>query len=191
MRATFPSEAELKKVIKEYNAVEGGKQTLARLADYLGEKQAGTLVITRLFDAPRKDVWKAWTDPAAFKKWWGPKDFTCPVAKMDLKKGGKYHWCMRGPDGKDYWTTGEFLEVSPMGRLVYTDNFADEKGNVVSPEKYGMTGKWGKMLVTVTLEDNGKRTKMTLKHTGLPAGEMSEMTGAGWNQSFDKLAASL
>lgn len=191
MRAVFPSEAELKKVIKEYNAVEGGKQTLARLKDYLKDAGANTVVITRLFDAPRAAVWKAWTDPVAFMKWWGPKDFMSPVAKMDLRVGGKYHWCMRAPDGKDYWTTGEFLEISPINRLVYSDNFADEKGNVVSPGAYGMTGKWGKMIVTVTLEDIGKRTKMTVHHTGLPAGEMSDMTSGGWNESFDKLAASL
>jgi len=150
------------------------------------------VIITRVFDAPRQLVWRAWTDANHLARWWGPKDFTAPSIKLDLRVGGRYHWCMRAPDGKDYWTTGEFREIDPPEKLVYTDNFADAKGNIVSPKEYGMTGDWQyEMLVAVTLEDLGNRTRMTLKHTGLPRGEMTDMTVAGWNESFDKMAASL
>ena len=150
------------------------------------------LVITRVFDAPRDLVWQAWTDPERFKKWWGPKDFTCPVGQMDVRVGGKYLWCMRGPDGKDYYSTGVYRDIVPTSRLVYTDAFADADGNVVPASHYGLPGEMPlEMLVTVTFEEHEGKTKLTLRHEGLPAGEMSEMTGAGWNQSFDKLAASL
>ena len=150
------------------------------------------LVITRFFNAPRALVWKAWTDPEHLAKWWGPKTFTAPVIKMDVRVGGKYLWCMMDANGAKYWTTGEFQEVVPMERLVYTDSFADENGNVVSPSHYGMLGEWNELnIVTVIFEDAGSQTKMTVRHAGLPAGEMTEMTGAGWNESFDKLADSL
>jgi uncharacterized protein YndB with AHSA1/START domain len=151
------------------------------------------LVITRVFDAPLALVWKVWTDPEPFKQWWGPKTFTCPACKIDLRVGGKYITCMRSSEGKDYWTTGVYREIVPMKRIVYTDSFADEKGNVVPASHYGMPGDdWPKeMQVTVTFEDLGSKTEMTLKHFGLPAGKMEDMTGVGWNESFDKLAESL
>ena len=151
------------------------------------------LLITRIFDAPRKLVWKAWTDPEHLMRWWGPKDFTSPVCKTDLHVGGKYLYCMRSKEGRDFWSTGMYNEIVPFERIVCTDSFADEKGNAVPASHYGMPGDdWPmELYVTITFEDLGNKTKMTLKHVGLPAGQMKEMCGAGWNESFDKLAASL
>jgi uncharacterized protein YndB with AHSA1/START domain len=150
------------------------------------------MTITRTFNAPCKLVWKAWTEPEHFKKWWGPKIFTCPVAQIDFRVGGKYLWCMHGPDGKDYWTTGVYKEIVPFKRIVYTDSFADEKGNFVPPSYYGMPGEWPKeLLVTVTFEEENGNTIMTLNHVGIPTDQMTEMASAGWNESFDKLAESL
>jgi uncharacterized protein YndB with AHSA1/START domain len=151
------------------------------------------LVIERVFDAPRDLVWEAWTDPALFARWWGPKDFTCPHVEMDLKVGGRYLNCMRGPAGsdfdKDYWSTGVYREIVPPERIVFTDSFADEDGNVVPASHYGMSGDFPlEMLVTVTFEDLGGKTKLTLTHAGLPAGEQREGAGTGWSESFDKLA---
>jgi uncharacterized protein YndB with AHSA1/START domain len=149
------------------------------------------LVITRIFDAPRELVWQAWTDPKQIVKWWGPKNFTAPVAKIDLRVGGKYLYCMRSPEGQDYWSTGIYREVVPPERLVCTDSFADADGNVVSGSHYGMGEDFPlEMQVTITFEDIDGKTKMTLKHVGLPE-SMSDMTSTGWNESFDKLAESL
>ena len=156
------------------------------------EKNKDTLIITRLYDAPREEAWKAWTDPEHVKRWWGPKYFTSPVSKIDLRVGGKYLSCMRGPDGKDYWSTGVYKEIVPQKRLVCTDSFADEKGNVVPASHYGMPGEWPpELLVTVTFEDLGGKTKMTLRHEGIPAGPMLEQCRVGWSESFDKLAGYL
>jgi len=155
-------------------------------------KNNDALTITRLFDSPRERVWKAWTSTELLKKWWGPKMFTAPVIKTDLRVDGKYLYCMRGPDGKDYWSTGVYREIVPLERLVMTDSFADEKGNAVPASHYGMTGDWPvELLVTVTFEEIDGRTKMTLQHEGLPAGMMREMTETGWSESFDKLAESI
>jgi uncharacterized protein YndB with AHSA1/START domain len=150
------------------------------------------LTIIRFFDAPVKLVWKAWTEPEHFKKWWGPKNYTAPACKMDFKVGSKYHFCMQSPDGKDFWSTGVYREIVPRKKIVFTDSFADEKGNVVPASYYEMPGEdWPlETTVTVAFEENGGKTKMTLKHVGIPVGEMKEMTGVGWNESFDKLADS-
>ena len=146
-------------------------------------------VITRVFDAPREAVWKAWTDPEHMKRWWGPKDYTCPVCKIDLRVGGKYLNCMRSPEGKDYWSTGVYRELVEPERIVYTDSFSDANGNIVPATHYGMGEDIPlEMLVTVTLAEHAGKTTMKLRHAGMPSGTMSEMANAGWNESFDKLA---
>jgi uncharacterized protein YndB with AHSA1/START domain len=151
------------------------------------------LVIERIFDAPRELVWKAWTEPERMMRWFGPKGFTTPHCEIDLRVGGKILNCMRGPAGtdfdKDFWSTGVYREIVPLERIVCTDSFADEHGNVVPATHYGMTGDVPlEMLVTVTFEDLGGKTRMTLRHEGLPAGEMRDGAGVGWSESFDKLA---
>ena len=149
------------------------------------------LVILRVLDAPREAVWKAWTDPTRFMLWWGRKGFISPVCKIDLRVGGKYLACMRSPEGQDYWSTGVYCEIVPKVKIVYTDNFADAKGNVVPASHYGMQGDWPlEMLVTVTFEEDGSKTIMTLRHVGLPP-EMISDCEAGWSESFDKLTGIL
>ena len=70
------------------------------------------MVITRVFDAPRELVWKAWTDPKYVTQWWGPKGFTAPDCKMDFRVGGKFLWCMKAPDGEVVgWNGGEYFEI--------------------------------------------------------------------------------
>ena len=154
--------------------------------------QERELVITRIFDAPRELVWKAWTEPERVMRWWGPKIFTSPSCKIDLRVGGKYLFCMRSPEGKDYWSTGVYREIVPLEKIVCMDNFADEKGNVVPASYYGMSGEWpSELLVTVTFEEHEGKTKLTLQHAGIPAGENRKLAKQGWNESFDKLAESL
>jgi uncharacterized protein YndB with AHSA1/START domain len=152
------------------------------------------LVIERVFDAPRKLVWRAWTEPEQMMKWWGPETFTSPVCEVDFRVGGKFLVSMRSPDfndGKDIWSTGVYKEIVPLERIVCTDSFADEHGNVVSGSDYGMEGVPLEMLLTVTFDDLGGKTRLTLRHEGLPAGEHTEGANVGWNQSLDKLAALL
>ncbi len=146
------------------------------------------LVITRIFDATREAVWKAWTDPKYFLRWWGPKGFTVPACEIDFRVGGKYLYCMRSPEGQDYWGTGVYRDIVPKKRIVCTDCFADEKGNVVPASHYGMQGEWPlEMLVTVTFEADDGKTVMTLRHDGIPKETISDCE-AGWSGSFDKLS---
>ena len=150
------------------------------------------LVITRVLDAPRELVWRVWTEPEHVKCWHGPKGCTAPVARSDLRVGGTYLYAMRSPDGQDFWSTGSYREVAPPERIVATDSFSDPEGNVVPASQYGMAGDWPlELLTTVTFEEAGGKTRLTLQHEGLPAGEQREMAGYGWNESLDKLESCL
>jgi len=147
------------------------------------------IVITRVFDAPRQLVWKAWTEPRHFARWYGPKGFTTPVCRIDLRVGGKYLNCMRSPEGQDFWTTGVFREIAAPERLVMTASRADKDGNVVPASRYEMDAGWSlETQISVTLEEDDGRTKVTLEHVGMPAGNGRDMAEAGWNESLDKLA---
>jgi len=145
------------------------------------------VVIERTFDAAQDLIWQMWTDPDHFKKWYGPNGFTVPVAEMDMRVGGKRLICMASPDGSmKMWTTGEYTEIDPKDRLVYTESPADENGNVVSPAAMGMPeGYPATTEVIVLLEDLSGRTKMVMTHAGVPA---DSGAGGGWNQAFDKLS---
>lgn len=145
-------------------------------------------ILSRTFDAPVDVVWKAWTRPEYIRRWWGPKDYTAPFAEIDLREGGKYLYDMRSPEGQDFWSTGTILEIVPREKIVITDSFSDEKGNIVPASHYGMQGGWPlETLATVTFEDHDSKTTLTLLSKGTPPGEMAEMAKAGWNESFDKL----
>jgi uncharacterized protein YndB with AHSA1/START domain len=151
------------------------------------EKQE--VVITRNFNSAREMVWKALTDPDWVKQWWGPKGFTAPAIQIDLRVGGKYLFCMRSPDGKDYWSTGIIREIDAPKRLVTTDSFADEKGNIVPPTYYGFGPDFPReALETFTLDDQNGKTRLTLRWSGPPSEKDRNDAIAGWNESFDKMA---
>ena len=145
------------------------------------------VVIERTFEASIDLIWQLWTKPEHFKKWYGPKGFSVPVADMDVRVGGKRLICMASPDGSmKMWTTGEYTEIVPNERLVYTESPSDENGNLVSPSAMGMPDGYPVVTeVTVLLEELGGRTKMVMTHAGVPA---ASGAGGGWEQAFDKLA---
>lgn len=93
--------------------------------------------------------------------------------------------------GFPFWSTGVYREIVPKGKIVYTDSFSDAEGNAVPASHYGMQGDWPpELVVTVTFEEDGGKTKMILQHDGIPPGTMSDCE-TGWSGSFDKLAESL
>lgn len=147
------------------------------------------VVIERTFNAPIELIWQLWTEPAQFPHWYGPNGFTVTVVEMDVRVGGRRLLYMM-PPGKPMkiWTTGEYKEIVPKTRLVYTDCPADESGNIQSLAAMGMGDDTSPMIteVTVLLEAVDGRTKMVLTHAGIPA----DSPGAsGWEQALDKMAA--
>lgn len=140
----------------------------------------GTLTLTRVFDAPRALVWRAWTDPAMLTQWFGPRGFTSLVPEWELRVGGSFRIVMCGPDGKDYPMKGVFREVVAPERLVYSNIAVDNAGNHLLE---------GETAVTFA-EHDGKTTLTVRCHAvGLVPVAPRMLAGmqAGWTQSIDKL----
>lgn len=155
--------------------------------DQLKEKQT---IIRRSFDAPLEKLWKAWTEPEHFKKWYGPKGFTIPTCEIDLKVGGRHLWCMMSPDGKQMYYTGSYKEIVPMERLVFSDSMSDAEGKVMDPAKMGMPeGSPNTMDVTVTFVFEKNKTTVTVNH--VKQGDGPDYAAMGWEQAFEKLATLL
>ena len=92
---------------------------MSRITDRYAEASAdGEIVSTRVFDAPREVVFRAFTDPALLARWWGPKGFTNTFHEFDPRPGGAWRFVMHGPDGTDYPMTKDFVEVVPPERIV-------------------------------------------------------------------------
>jgi uncharacterized protein YndB with AHSA1/START domain len=145
------------------------------------------IVIHRVFKLPISKVWQALTVAENFKKWWGPEGYSCPYSTMEARKEGKYLNCMRGPDGKETWSTGVVKEFIPEEKLVITDSFSDSKGNIIDASEAGMPGEWPReLLITFELEEADGATKLKLTHEGIPE-EMHDDCVKGWNGCFDKL----
>ncbi|HTU25549.1 MAG TPA: SRPBCC domain-containing protein [Pirellulales bacterium] len=190
----FPSKAERDFTVREFGAEEGGRQCLARLADQLAKMSSAgrDLVIVREFDAPRELVFAAWTDCKHVKNWWGPKEFTAPFCRIDLRPGGTFHFCMRSPEGKEYWNRGEYHEIVAPERITATMWFSDRAGNRVDPAVYGLApGCPSEFRDRVTFEALGpNRTRLRLHRQNLPAISDAMFDGQkqGWNQSLDRFA---
>ncbi len=148
------------------------------------------MVVTRVFDAPRELVWKAWTEPKYVMQWWGPKDFTAPVCQMDFRVGGKSLFCMKTPDGQEFWNAIEYHEIVPHEKIVSSMYFSDAEGNKIEAEEVGIEHEAIDGAFDVTLfEDLGDgRTKLTL--IGNEPMESARESGQleGWNQILEKLA---
>jgi len=138
------------------------------------------LTLTRIIDAPRELVFKAWTEPEQVAKWWGPDGFTAPVVELDPRPGGALRVDMQGPDGVVYPNTGEFLEVVEPERLVVTTRLLDGDGNVLVED-----------VNTITFEDEGGKTKVTVHARVIKAtpeaAEALEGMDDGWNQTLDRM----
>src|SRR5471030_725246 len=139
-----------------------------------------TVEITRIFDAPRSLVFKMWTDPKHMAQWWGPKRFTNPVCEVDARVGGKILIHMRGPDGVVYPMTGTFREVVASERLVFMAVAEDHDGNRLLES-----------LTTVTFEEHGDKTKLTVHASAVGLASIAPQMLAGmemgWTQSLEKL----
>jgi uncharacterized protein YndB with AHSA1/START domain len=157
-------------------------------------KRTPEFTVTRIFDAPRELVWKAWTEPERLKRWWGPRGYTAPVVKIDFHVGGKYLYLMRSREGIDAWSTGVFKEIEPQKRIVVVDSFADKDGNIVPASYYGMgEGFPPETQITITFEDLHGKTRLTLRYadvSNLGAEDLRNME-IGWNESLDKLQETL
>lgn len=135
------------------------------------------LVIERLYDAPRELVWRAWTRPEMAARWFGPKGFVTERYELDARPGGRYRHTMRSPEGTVHTKQGVFHDVTAPSRLVFTFAWEDEAGR---PKH--------EMLVTVTFEALGERTRLTLRQTRFESVNARDLHRGGWSSSLDRFA---
>ena len=134
-----------------------------------------TVILERHFASPPARVFKAWTDPSFFTRWFGPEGYFTTDIQMDLRVGGRWANTMVAPDGKRFPSSGEFRELEPGKRLVMFD---EGKGEPM----HGHATK-----IEVTFEPSGSGTKMHVVHGVFKTVEMRDECKASWSSSFDRL----
>jgi uncharacterized protein YndB with AHSA1/START domain len=134
-----------------------------------------TLVITRIFDAPRSLVFETWTKKEHLGHWSAPAGFTIPVSDADFRPGGAWRCCMRAPDGTKLWLSGVYREIVQDERLVFTHAWEEE----------GRRGH--ETLVTVQFADIGSKTKITFKQSVFESEASRDGHKGGWNECLDQL----
>jgi uncharacterized protein YndB with AHSA1/START domain len=155
-------------------------------------------IIAREFDAPRDKVWKSWTEAERLKQWWGPKGFKVTQLKLDLRAGGRMHYCLRMPDGNDMWGLFVYREIVPQERLVFVNSFSDPQGGIST---HPMSPTWPRqMLTTVTFEEKGGKTTVNVNWVPLDGStELERKTfedgrdsmKMGWTGTMDQFAGYL
>ncbi|MDG0814164.1 SRPBCC family protein [Cohnella rhizosphaerae] len=144
-----------------------------------------TFIMERVFDAPREMVYEAFVNPDLLAKWWAPKPYTIPVCRIDLRPGGKWHYCMRSPEGQTQWVLGIYEEIHPLERISYAVTFADEQANP--------TDVIPKQEVTVRFADAGDGRTTLVLNFRLPTEEELQATlkmgmSEGTAMALDNLA---
>ncbi|HVC60902.1 MAG TPA: SRPBCC domain-containing protein [Acetobacteraceae bacterium] len=133
------------------------------------------LVVSRLIDAPRALVYKAWTQSEHAARWWGPQGFTTVSCRMDARPGGAYRLAMRAPDGTMHTKRGVYREIAEPERLVFSYAWEDANGNLGH-----------EMRVTVTFEARGQQTLLTLHQTGFEAIPERDSHQQGWTSCLER-----
>jgi uncharacterized protein YndB with AHSA1/START domain len=136
-----------------------------------------TVRLERILPAARERVFSAFVDPAQLSNWWGPAGFTVPNAVLDVREGGRYRIEMQPSDGEPFWAFGEYREVEPPGRLVYTFEW-----DPPTPDDQPT-------LVTLALEPAEEGTRLVVEHGAFKTDERYALHEAGWRDTLDRLEA--
>ena len=158
-------------------------------------KTTKEMSLTRVFDAPVSEVWKYWTEPERVMKWWGPKGFTAPVAKMDVREGRTSFVCMRPPPeygGQDMCNTWAYKKVVPEQEIEFVMTFSDMNGNRLDPATLGLpVGMPNEVRHVITFRAIGSKTEITVTEFGYTTEQIVEISRVGLGQCLDKMNASL
>ena len=171
MRSVFPTAESRDFVISNYGAVEGGKQHLANLDDYLAglsrkDDHESPFSISHVFNGPREKVWQAWTEQEHLLKWFGPRGAKMQQAVLDLRVGGLFHYCMSHPNGMEMWGRWVFRIINCPDRIEFVSSFSNADGGVTPAPFQGLDDFPLETLTTVTLVDHagiGKGTLVTVE----------------------------
>jgi uncharacterized protein YndB with AHSA1/START domain len=173
MRMVFASAAERDAVDEKYHAVEGAKQTLARLGEHVEAmaRRPPDLVLTRTFAAPRRLVFEAWTKAEHVARWFTPRPLVTSACEIDFRPGGVFRVVMRMPSGLEHPFEGRFGEIVAPERLVFTGKIHGE----IDVE------------TTVTFADEGERTTLSVRQTYSRASDATRGAPEGWRATLDQL----
>lgn len=150
---------------------------MAANSDATATSRERELVITRVLDAPRELVFKAWTDPAQVARWWGPQGFVTTSCEMDIRPGGAYRVGMRSPQGTLHVRCGVYREMVEPERIVFTYAWEDAAGT-----------PGHETLVTVTFAEQGTKTKLTLHQAMFETVTSRDSHQAGWTSCLERFA---
>jgi uncharacterized protein YndB with AHSA1/START domain len=139
--------------------------------------------ITRVFNAPRELIWKAWTTPDMLVHWFGCAAFGRASAEADVRVGGAWRVVLRSPEGEDMPCYGVYTAVRPIEHLAFTHQW-EKQLVAVNPPNH-------RTQVTVDLHDEGTRTRMEFRQTGLTTEASRDSHVGGWCDSMDALAEAL
>jgi uncharacterized protein YndB with AHSA1/START domain len=157
----------------------------------------GEFLITRVFDAPRDLVWKAFTEADRLAQWWGPKGFKMLTCKVDLRPGGIFHYGMQAPDGSEMWGKWVFREIVAPERLSMVISFSNKDAGVT---RHPFAPVWpAEMLGTSTFAEQGGKTLLTSRTVAYNATEAERQAfeagfgsmKQGFSGTFDQLDAYL
>jgi uncharacterized protein YndB with AHSA1/START domain len=145
----------------------------------------------RTFNASNDKVWHVWNDADSIKQWWGPRGYTAPFVRNDLRVGGTYLWAMKSPKGEMVWNTGVYKEVVRNRRVVSSISFADENGKAIPGSKAPVPGRFpDAVTVIVEFSESSGKTKVTVTEIGLPM-IVKILSRVAWDQQFDKIQSLL
>lgn len=142
----------------------------------MNEANNRTLTLKRTFNAPIKVVWEAWTQPEHIIQWWAPKGMKITVIEHNFKVGGKWKYVMPMPDGSEFISDGEYLDILKFKKIITTANF--------KPMTEGVE-------MHVLFEENGDTTNFTFSiiYATEEYCKQQEKMGFynGWGSAFDRL----
>jgi len=165
--------------------------------NHVKKSKVPAFIISRVFDAPKELVWKAFTDPDDLKHWWGPEGFTVCASRMNFRPGGTYHYCLLSPDGKKMWGRFTYREINPFESIVFVNCFSDEKAGV---SRHPMNPNWPLLMFsTFTFTGDKGKTTVTVEWAPISPTEQERKTfeegmaqmNLGWSGTLDQLAGYL
>ncbi len=143
-----------------------------------------TLVLRRVLKAPQERAFRAWTSPEHIQQWMRPEPgMVVPLVRMDLRVGGKFRIQMRNPEGEYFTAVGEFREVMPPERLVYTWDWEKDGGGTEFGEVEGKTS-----LITVEFLTRGEQTEFVMTHTRFATVQSRDGHAEGWTRALESFA---
>jgi uncharacterized protein YndB with AHSA1/START domain len=154
---------------------------------------AKQIEVTKTFNAPVEMVWKVWVDLELVKRWWAPKHFSSPVAKIDFREGGKSLVSMQAPKemgGQEWYSIWEYVKIIPLKTIEFIQSLSDKDGNKTDPTKVGMPADFPKDIRTVVTFKavTDSKTEMTVTEYA-DFGTISNFAQIGLEQSLDKMTA--